>query len=272
MALSSLAKPPADRLVWFATAVIVALVATEAVALAVVVIPGSDNWSLGMDYRYYRDIGVRWLADGSYYLPRQLAGPYQAFLMSDVFYPPAALLLFAPFAVLPAVLWWVVPITVLGYSLLRLQPAPWAWFVMVVLLAWPRAIGAYLFGNTDIWAVAAVAAGARWGWPAAFLALKPVFLPFALPAVRRRAFWIGLGLVGAISMAMLPLWFDYGRAMRDMTIRSDYSLGSVPLLLIPIVGWLARRRASPVGEAGPTEPEHQAGVEGGNIQVAADHR
>ena len=46
----------------------------------------------------------------------QLAGPYDVTLMTDVLYPPSALLLFVPFSILPIVLWWVVPIAITGYS------------------------------------------------------------------------------------------------------------------------------------------------------------
>lgn len=237
----------------FAAIVVFALVAIEAVALSTTVIPNSDVWSLGMDYRFYRDLGARWLADGTYYLPHQLRGQYEGRLMVDVFYPPSALLLFVPFSVLPAGLWWVLPITVAVYALKRLDPAPWAWLVMAILLAWPRAIGAFLFGNSDIWAFAAVAGGTVWGWPAALLALKPTLLPFALPSIRRRAFWVGLAGLAVISLIMLPLWLDYFTATQGIRIDLGYSLGSAPLLAIPIVAWLGRKRPTAAAGAPPEE-------------------
>jgi hypothetical protein len=168
--------------------------------------------------------------------------------------------------VLPAFLWWVPPILILGYVIARLRPAPWAWLAIAVLLAWPRATAAYLFGNTDIWAVAVVAAGIRWGWPAAFLALKPTLLPFAIPSVRRRAFWFGLAGMAAISLAMLPLWQDYLRAMSNLRISGDYSLGSLPLLMVPIVAWLGRTRSAPA-----TAGLLQGGDGAGNTQSAGGH-
>jgi hypothetical protein len=64
---------------------------------------------LGDDARFYRDIGLRWLADGSYYLPHQLAGPYPVTLQLDNLYPPTALALFVPLRVLPGPLWWLNP-------------------------------------------------------------------------------------------------------------------------------------------------------------------
>ncbi len=257
----------------FGALVVFALVAIEAILISVVLIPASDIWSLGMDYRFYRDIGARFLADGTYYLPHQMSGSYEGQLMVDVFYPPSALLLFVPFALLPVFLWWVVPIAVLVYVVIRLKPAPWAWLAMAILLAWPRAVGAYLFGNSDIWAVAAVAGGIQWGWPAAFLAIKPTFLPFALPLVRRRAFWIGLVGLAVISVTMLPLWLDYVTAMRGLRIDVGYSLGSLPLLAIPIVAWLGGTRTSPAPVASDVATVDSQGDGGaGNIPGGADHR
>jgi hypothetical protein len=268
----------------FAAIVVFAVVAIEAFLVASVLIPRSDIWSLGMDYRFYRDVGARWLADGSFYLPRQLSGPYEAALMSDVVYPPSALLLFVPFAVLPAFLWWLLPMLILGYAIARLRPAPWAWFAIAILSAWPRATAVYLFGNTDIWAVAAVAAGILWGWPAALLVLKPTLLPFALPFVRGRAFWLGVAVVAAISLAMLPLWWDYLTALRGIHLDLEYVLLSVPLLTIPIVAWLGRTRsefapgtgssaASPAiapAEDPPTAYRLQTGAAAGSIPSADD--
>lgn len=240
-------KTASDHLWWFAAAVIGALVALEAAWLALGIIAGEPTWTLGMDQRYYADVGARWLADGTFYLPHQLSGPYHVTLLTapgtgDTLYPPNALLLFVPFAVLPAVLWWAIPIAVTGYALYRLRPESWAWVVMLVLLAWPRAIGAYLFGNTDIWMVAAIAAGAVWGWPALAVTLKPTLAPFALLGVRRRSWWLCAALgVGFVALTW-PLWMDYLTAMRNVRgLGLEYSLGSLPLMLIPVVAWVARR-------------------------------
>jgi hypothetical protein len=221
-------------------AVLVGLLAAEvAIAYAAIARDG-DLW---IDYVFYRDVGAGWLRDGSYYLPRQVSGePYDVTLMVDVLYPPHALFLFVPLAFVPAVLWWAVPIGVLAYMIWRWRPAPWAWVAMILLLMWPRANAAFLFGNTDMWMAAAVAAGLTWGWPALALTLKPTFLPLAFIGVRTRGWWIALVVLGAVSLAMIPLWIDYFTAMRTVHLGLDYSLGSVPLLLVPIVAWLGRRR------------------------------
>jgi hypothetical protein len=49
-----------------------------------------DPRVFGYDFRFYRDVGARWLADGLLYLPHQLAGPYDFAMMVDVVYPPNA--------------------------------------------------------------------------------------------------------------------------------------------------------------------------------------
>ncbi|MGH9034606.1 MAG: hypothetical protein ACRD0O_02495 [Acidimicrobiia bacterium] len=65
----------------------------------------------------------RFLDTGSPYLPEQVAGPWQLGPYSFV-HPPAALALFVPFVVLPAVLWWAIPIAVTAWALWRLRPHP----------------------------------------------------------------------------------------------------------------------------------------------------
>lgn len=231
-----------DRLLTFAALCLAVLVGIEAVYLALAFVAPASGFEFGQDYRFYRDVGTQWLASGQVYLPRQLAGPYVVELMVDVLYPPIALWLFVPFAFLPAVLWWVIPICLTLYVLRWLHPAPWALVAMLALMTYPASIGAFLFGNTNMWAVAAIAAGIRWGWPAVALVVKPVFLPFALVGVRHRSWWIVGGLGVLLSLPMLPLWLDYVRAMSNMSINSDYSLGSIPLMLVPLCAWRGGRR------------------------------
>lgn len=256
--MDRLEAPRAQRLAWFAAVIIGVLVVAETIYLAAVYLPRPGQ-VLGNDYHFYRDVGVRWLANGSYYLPEQLAGPYDLRPMFTVLYPPTALLLFVPFGVLPWVLWWAVPIALLGYALWTFRPAAWAWVVMLTLMAWPHAIGSYLFGNTDMWATAFIALGLRFGWPAVLVALKPLYLPFALVGARRRSFWVAGVMLGAFSLLMFPLWKDYSVAMTNIRIDASYWLLSIPLLSIPLVAWRGRtdRRShrSPLLRADDRHPE-----------------
>jgi hypothetical protein len=206
-----------------------------------------DVGRLGLDYGFYRDLGARVLAGGPLYLPHQLAGPYDVGLVVDNLYPPPALALFIAAALTPWLLWWLIPIAVTAYVVRGYRPAPSGIAAILVLLAWPRAVGAVLYGNTDMWVMAGVAAGLRFGWPAALVILKPVFAPLALVGIRHRSWWLALG-AGVLSVILFwPLWSDYLTAMANLRIDSLYSLGSVPLLLIPLVAWLtagSRRGAS----------------------------
>ena len=77
---------------------------------------------LAIDYRQYMAATSTWLDGGSFYQPWQLAGPYvitRDELRLDlipVLYPPTSLLLFVPFAAVPALtpLWWIVPIAIVS--------------------------------------------------------------------------------------------------------------------------------------------------------------
>jgi hypothetical protein len=220
----------------------IGVIAAGALLATVAVESARSIWAagqLGMDFGFYREVGARFLADGSYYLAHQLAGPYGVSLMVDVLYPPLALLVFIPVAVLPIPLataaWWGLPTLLSLYVIVVYRPSRWAVALMLLLLTWPRAIGAYLFGNTDVLAVAAVAGGLRWGWPVLLLAIKPTLLPFAIIGIRHRSFWIATAALAALSLLMLPMWLDYLVVLRNLSIGGAYSLGSVPLLLVPVV-------------------------------------
>jgi hypothetical protein len=225
-------------------------VAMGMLVTSVVVAISTRGHEAGMDFWFYRDIAIRWLADGSYYTPVQLAGePYELTAMVDVLYPPTALALFVPFVWLPWVLWWVIPIAVIGYVVWTYRPSPWAWAAIAFLVAWPRTFGAVLFGNTDMWMAAGVAGGLRWGWPAVLIAVKPTFLPFALVGVRHRSTWVLGTILGLLSLPLLP---DYITAMTNLRVDGiGYAAVSLPIVLIPIVAWLGREKPpAPEGTGG----------------------
>ena len=190
----------------------------------------------------------RWLATGSPYEPYQLTGPwsldYRAFI-----HPPAALPLFAAFLWLPLPLWWAIPIGVTGWCVYRLRPAPWTWPLMAACLVWPRSTGSLLAGNSDLWAMAAVAAGAVYGWPVALLAVKPTFAPLALVGVRDRRAWVA-GVIGVLAMLLLlPLWIEWVQVITNNGgLGIGYSLLNVPLVAIGALAWAgSTRRAGAPG-------------------------
>jgi hypothetical protein len=222
---------------WFVLYGVLGGILVAFVATSVATTPPSD---IGIDFVFYRSIGFRWLADGTYYLPHQLTGrPYDLAPMADVLYPPHALLLFLPLTVLPSFLWWAIPVGVTLYVLRSLRPAPWAIAAILALMIWPRAYSAFLFGNSDMWAVAGVAAGIRWGWPAILLTIKPSLAPLVLVGFRHRSWWVGLALLALVTLTALPSGFEYVTAVRNVRVDPWYSLGSLPLLCVPLVAWLS---------------------------------
>ena len=214
----------------------------------------NSDWArlyAGGDLGGYLDGARQYLATGSPYRPEQLAGPWQLEPHSFV-HPPPALALFVPFLVLPAVLWWAIPLGVTAWSLVRLRPARWAWPLLVLCLIWPRSIGSLLAGNSDMWAMAIVAAGAVFAWPLLLLVIKPTFAPLALIGIRRRSWWVAAAAVAAVSLPMLPLWLDYVTVVRNSQLRVDYSLLNLPLVVLPAIAWLGRAR--------PAEPAAREGA------------
>ena len=198
----------------------------------------------------------RFVETGSPYLPSQVAGPWTLGPHSFI-HPPAALALFVPFLVLPAFLWWAIPLGVTAFVIIRLRPASWTWPLMAACLVWPRSAGSLLAGNTDMWSMAFVAAGAMWGWPAALLVVKPTVAPLALIG-GRRALWAGL-IVIALCAALLPLWFEYAVVIGNAGVDWTYSLLNLPLVVLPAIAWLGRQRTVDAVGTGRTPTATRAG-------------
>src|SRR3954452_11912730 len=85
------------RLVSFAliTLVLVTIVVPWGVALQV---EPKTSGLVALDADIYFDATDTWLADGTWYLPRQLNGPYEIEI-GDVLYPPVLLWILVPFRV-----------------------------------------------------------------------------------------------------------------------------------------------------------------------------
>ena len=199
----------------------------------------------GGDWAIYREAASRWLDGGSYFLPRQLIGTHPL-IPGDVLYPPAALVLFVPFTLLPPSFWWLAQGIVIGASLIRLRPRWWAWPAMAILAASPVTVTYAISGNPLLAMVAVLFAWAAWGSPASLVLLKPSLLPFALPGVHTRAWWAGLAAMAVVSLAMLPLMLDWVRVITTTQGTGGllYGLPEWPTMAIPLVAWAgARRRA-----------------------------
>jgi len=209
-----------------------------------------DSLVAGTDLRTYQDAARSWTTGSGFYHARQLAGPYDiagasAIYSGDILYPPVALLLFMPFLILPAPLWWIVPAAVLAWAIYRLRPAFWAWPMMAAAVVFPPSLQAIADGNPVIWVVAALALATRWPWVSVFVLLKPSLFPFAFVGCRHRSWWLALGACAAISALFLPMWPDWIAAVlnaRGQFSGPLYSLRDVPLLAIPLVAWAGRHR------------------------------
>jgi hypothetical protein len=226
---------------------------TVAMALgftAIVVLAGA-RWAsyepvledyLARDFLLYRDVTARWLSGGPFYEPYQLAGPYEV-TAGDILYPPTALLLFLPFVALPALLWWVIPIGVVGWALWKLRPAPIVWPVIALCIWFPNTGIKVLTGNPVMWSVAAMALGTIYYWPAVLATLKLSLAPLSLFGAWKRSWWYAAAALGAVSLLFLPMWPDFLIALRNSRQPAGllYSVGEVPMMLIPVIAWLGRR-------------------------------
>lgn len=209
-----------------------------------VVIPQMDPATLGVDFHQYLGHAQRWLDGGSFYLDRQLQGPYEI-QGGDSLYPPTLLYLLVPFALgLPQLLWWAAPITIAVVAIAWLRPAPWTWPLMAGLLAVPRTYEMILYGNPGIWVAAAIAAGTVLGWPSVGVLIKPSLAPFALFGIRTRAWWIALGLYLLACLPFGLMWLEWIQVITDSDANLAYSLVDLPLMLLPVVAWAGRRSRS----------------------------
>jgi hypothetical protein len=214
--------------------------------LFVAFIPDPLEQPIGVDFVLYRDVAARWLAGGPYFEPYQIAGPYEI-RAGDVLYPPVGLLLFAPFAILPAAiawgLWWALPLGATAWAIRRLAPRPEVWPLIAFCVAWPTTLLKTWTGNPVIWSMGAMALATIYAWPAVFALLKPSLAPFALFGANRRSWWIALTVLIAASVPFGGLWADWVASLANSRGGGVlYSTLEIPMLLLPLVAWFGRTR------------------------------
>ncbi len=198
---------------------------------------------VGVDYHLYIDTASRWLSDGTYFQPYQLAGPYQI-SAGDILYPPVALLLFVSFTFLPAVLWWLLPAAALSWSLRRLRPAPAIWPMLAACATWPTTPLKILTGNPVIWVVGALGIGVLYAWPSVLVLIKPSLFPFALFGARSRRWWLALAVFVAIGLPFGSLWLDWVHSILNSRGGGiGYSILEIPMVAFPVLAWVGRKRA-----------------------------
>lgn len=191
------------------------------------------------DIAGYLDGTRRFLVTGSPYETGVLTLSAHSFI-----HPPIALALFLPFLWLPSILWWAIPIVGTAYLVVRSRPAPWTWPLIALALLWPRSQGAILAGNSDLWVMFVVALGVRFGWPIVGLILKPTFAPLGLLWLRDRRTRIAALGIGLAMLPLLPLWLQWFSVVRQIDGGLAYSIGSLPLVLLPTVAWSSSRSSS----------------------------
>ncbi|HEY4228410.1 MAG TPA: hypothetical protein VGM49_08720 [Candidatus Limnocylindrales bacterium] len=226
---------------------------------------------VAFDFRVYADIAHQWLDTGAMYAHFQLAGPYVNTIYLDGgvvnSYPPPITLLFTIFVFVPAILWWIIPLSIMTSMAVYWRPAPWSWPVVAASLALlPFAISV-ANGNSILWAMAATALATKWPGAALGLAGKPILLPFALPFLRPRRSWAVAGVIAAaLALVTLPWWSDYIVAARNGAVGLGlfgslfYYFPHQFLVLVPLVPWIATTRpkgararsgAVPIADAAP---------------------
>jgi len=203
-----------------------------------------------VDIGHYLDASRRWLETGTPYLAHEVAGGFDYSPLTFL-HPPIALLLFAPFLVIPVQLFWILPIAFLVAFVVLCRPAAWAWPLIGGALLWHQTAVAIVAGNSDLWVAAFIAGGLWVGLPAVLVIVKPSLLPFAIVGVRERSWWIAAGVVAAVSLLFGRLWLDWIQVVLHAPGGLTYSLLSLPLMLLPIVAWLARTRELPSARAFP---------------------
>ena len=237
-------RSPIGRYAW----IVVGFAAACVIVMELAVGFGQLNWGryVGDDYRIYMDATTRWLDGASYFLSRQLSGPY-ALEMGDVMYPPVALWLFLPFKFLPAALWWAIPVAVSAAAFWRLRPPAWAIAVSLLVFVYPKNLAFVFDGNPGMFFFAVLAAAAAWGTPASLALFKPSLFPLALFGIRTRVWWYGCATIVVLTLPFLPLTLTWLRVAFDTQGGClTYSLIDAPAAAVPLLWWFgsSRRKAT----------------------------
>jgi len=211
------------------------------------------------DLFIYTDATRRLLGGEGWYLARQVSGPYDL-SAGDVLYPPVTAWFFLPWLVLPAFTFSLIPVLITGWFAVRWRPAAWTWPLLAFCLSFPISLIYVLYANPTVWIAAFVALGLTFGWPGVLVLLKPSLAPFALIGIRSRGWWLGLLGLAVASAPFLGDTLAYPRIVFDAQGGGLlYSALSVPLVALPVIAWIGRRRAPPATSVVPdqTRPDTQ---------------
>jgi hypothetical protein len=269
----SAAAPDFDRQRFLRRVVIAGSLAVVGIQVALYVVGWLANHNaipLGLDWLGYRAGFDRLLATGTPYAPFELAGPFTPEHL-DFIHPPNALVLIAPFAILPQPLdylaWIAIPIAIFCY-LLRGLPW-WAWPAVALLSTTNSLQYPILNGNSSLFMTAIFGLGIRYGWVVGLLAMKPTLAPLAIVGFRRspRTLLVAGTLAIVPILVTLPWLADYVTVARNMQgipltySVSNYSLialAALPWVAGKLPGWVARLRSA--RGARPARPADSASL------------
>jgi hypothetical protein len=192
----------------------------------------------------------RWLESGTPYVASEVAGRFEYGGLTFL-HPPIALPFFAIFLVVPIQLFWILPLAAFAWLVLIERPASWTWpLIAGALLVYP--LGQAIWsGNTDMWAWAFFAAGIRWGWPLALLAIKPSLAVMAFVGIRDRTTRRAVLLMAIICVPFGSLWIVWFHVLVNSPGSLLYSAHNAWMFAIPLVARIGSRRAPLVWPALP---------------------
>jgi hypothetical protein len=227
----------AIRLAAFTTSALILAYGATVLLLTWTAVSGAGR--VGADFRLYLDAATGLLSGHPLYPQHQVAGPYVV-ADGDILYPPPIVLLMLPFAILPAILFWVAPLGIIAAAVVHHRPAVWSWPLLALGVAYPVTSLKIVHGNPTMWIVAAIALGTITAGPAVAVLLKPTLAPFAVIGANRRRWWIALGIAAAAGALFAPLWPDYAAVLANSRGPGIfYSLDEVPFAVVPVIAWLA---------------------------------
>jgi hypothetical protein len=226
-----------------------AILVLAAIELAYGLAYKSWDRAIGGDLTYYANLARNLFSGGHWFPDKELHGPWQIMNSGpiDVLYPPAAAWIFAPFIVLPIGVLLAAVIGVYLWLFLEWRPSPWSWPLMALCVLWPPTLLTAIGGNSSLFVMMAIGLGLRYRWPSVFILLKPSFLPFAILGIRSKGWWVGLAVLGLMSLPFLRETLLYPQVLLDSRNPSGalYSFVYLPMMAIPIIAWLGRTRRRP---------------------------
>jgi hypothetical protein len=211
------------------------------------------NWAglWHQDRTIYHDRALQWLSGTPWYYPEQVAGPYEV-LQGHILYPPTALIWLVPGALMPDVVWFLLPIVVIAGVVAYHRPAFWAWPILALCLVHPETLRIVVSGTPTTWIAMFAAIGTVWRPAFALVFLKPSLFPVGFIGAPSRGWLVMVAVLAVISLAMLPMWIDYAHALlnaRGSLATIFYSVKDLPIVLLPVVAWIASTRTSAGGTA-----------------------